>query len=110
VNAPVGRREFFALEAGEYLERLTLLAAGPAQPQGEDLVRYARALRGAALMAGPPGYAVAAASIETVAKAVRDGGVAWTPALGEQLAQASKKCKGAPPTGPRLVRCRSPAL
>ena len=60
MNAPVGRREFFALEAGEYLERLALLAAGQGQPDGEDLVRYARALRGAALMAGPAGYAVAA--------------------------------------------------
>lgn len=93
MNAPVGRREFFALEAGEYLERLALLAAGPGRPDGEDLVRYARALRGAALMAGPAGYAVAAAAIESVAKAVRDGSVAWTPMLGEPIAQAVEECK-----------------
>ena len=49
MSAPVGRREFFALEAGEYLERLALLAGGPTVPDAEDLVRYARALRGAAL-------------------------------------------------------------
>ena len=93
MNAPVGRREFFTLEAGEYLERLALLAAGASAPDGEDLVRYARALRGAALMAGPAGYAVAAAAIESVAKAVRDGGVAWTPVLGERISQSVEECK-----------------
>jgi hypothetical protein len=93
VNAPVGRREFFALEAGEYLERLALLAASPDQPDGENVVRYARALRGAALMAGPAGYAVAAGAIENVAKAVRGGSVAWTPILGEQLAETVEECK-----------------
>lgn len=93
MNAPVGRREFFALEAGEYLERLALLATGPGPPDGNDLVRYARALRGAALMAGPAGYAVAAAAIESVAKAVREGSVGWTPVVGEQVAQAIEECK-----------------
>ncbi len=94
MSAPVGRREFFALEAGEYLERLSLLAAGTGAPSGEDLVRYARALRGAALMAGPPGYAIAAAAIENAAKAVREGSLAWTPALAERLADALEQCKG----------------
>jgi hypothetical protein len=93
VSAPVGRREFFTLEAGEYLERLALLAGGTSAPAGEDLVRYARALRGAALMAGPAGYAVAAAAIESVAKAVRDGGVAWTPVLAEHISQSVEDCK-----------------
>lgn len=93
MNAPVGRREFFALEAGEYLERIGLLAASATTPDGEDLVRYARALRGAALMAGPAGYAVAASAIENVAKAVRDGTMAWTPMLSERLAQAVEDCK-----------------
>lgn len=93
MNAPVGRREFFALEAGEYLERLALLAAGQGPPDREDLVRYARALRGAALMAGPAGYAVAAAAIESVAKAAREGTLAWTPVLGEELVHAIEECK-----------------
>lgn len=93
MNAPVGRREFFTLEAGEYLERLALLTAGASPPDGQDLVRYARALRGAALMAGPAGYAVAAAAIESVAKAVRDGGVAWSPVLAERLSQSIDECK-----------------
>jgi hypothetical protein len=93
VNAPVGRREFFTLEAGEYLERLALLTAGASPPDGQDLVRYARALRGAALMAGPAGYAVVAAAIEGVAKVVRDGGVAWSPVLAERMSQSIEECK-----------------
>jgi hypothetical protein len=88
MSAPLARREFFALEAGEYLERLTLLVHGAATPDGDNLVRYARALRGAALMAGPPGYAVAAAAIENVAKALRDGALHWSPALAEALSEA----------------------
>ena len=55
MSAPVGRREFFALEAGEYLERLALLVGSAEPPGADELVRHARALRGAALMAGPPG-------------------------------------------------------
>lgn len=90
----MGRREFFALEAGEYLERLAQLAASPARPEAEDFVRYARALRGAALMAGPPGYTGTAAAIETVAKALKDGSLQWGPALSEQLSQAMEACQG----------------
>ena len=93
MTTPLGRREFFALEAGEYLERLSMLAGGANPPPAEELVRHARALRGAALMAGPPGFAVAAAAIETVAKSVRDGSLAWTPALGDRVADALEDCK-----------------
>ena len=39
-------------------------------------------------MAGPPGFAVAAAAIETVAKSVRDGSLAWTPGLGDRIQSA----------------------
>ncbi|HEV8598817.1 MAG TPA: Hpt domain-containing protein [Gemmatimonadales bacterium] len=93
MSAPLARREFFALEAGEYLERLTLLVQGDGTPDAENLVRYARALRGAALMAGPPGYAVAAAAIENVAKALRDGALHWSPALAEALSEAIESGK-----------------
>jgi len=97
MSAPLGRRDFFALEAGEYLERLGLLAGSEGVPESESLVRYARALRGAALMAGPPGYAVAASAIENVAKALRDGTTSWSPALAEELGQAIE-------TGKQLLR------
>ena len=94
MSAPVGRREFFALEAGEYLERLTLLTTGLGTPDAEQLVRYARALRGAALMAGPPGFAITAAAIENLAKAIRDGALAWSPAVSARLSDTLEHCKG----------------
>ena len=94
MTAPVGRREFFALEAGEYLERLALLVGGAEPPAAEELVRHARALRGAALMAGPPGYSTAAGAIESTSKAFRDQALDWTPGLAERLAHAIEDCKG----------------
>lgn len=94
MTAPVGRREFFALEAGEYLERLALLVGGAEPPSAEELVRHARALRGAALMAGPPGYSTAAGAIEGTSKALRDQALEWTPGLAERLAHAIEDCKG----------------
>jgi hypothetical protein len=94
MTAPLGRREFFALEAGEYLERLAALVTAPSQPDGAQLVRYARALRGAAQMAGPPAYDNAAAAIEHLAKSTRDGSLAWTPILADRLADALEDCKG----------------
>src|SRR5438128_304782 len=47
---PLGMHDFFALEAGEYLERLDALL-GSESPSADELVRLARALRGSALMA-----------------------------------------------------------
>lgn len=93
MTAPVGRREFFALEAGEYLERLALLVGAMEPPAAEDLVRHARALRGAALMAGPPGFSTAAAAIETAVKGLREGALDWSPGLAERLAHAIEDCK-----------------
>ena len=93
MTAPVGRREFFALEAGEYLERLALLVSAMVPPAPDDLVRHARALRGAALMAGPPGFSTAAAAIESTMKGVRDGVLDWSPALAERLAHSIEDCK-----------------
>ncbi len=73
-----GRRaDFFALEAVEYLTELAQLVAQPDQPDAERLVRGARALRGAALMAGLGTFARAAASLEGVARAVRDHSIDW---------------------------------
>ena len=93
MTAPVGRREFFALEAGEYLERLALLVGGAMPPGAEELVRHARALRGAALMAGPPGFSTAAGAIESTSKALRDEALTWSAELAERLARAIEDCK-----------------
>src|SRR6266436_4802368 len=74
---PLGMSDFFALEAGEYLERLDGLLAKGDNPGADEIVRLARALRGSALMASQPAIARAAAGLEALARAVREGRRAW---------------------------------
>src|SRR5713226_1750479 len=74
---PLGMSDFFALEAGEYLERLDGMLAKGDSPSADEIVRLARALRGSALMANQPAIARAAAGLEVLARAVREGRRAW---------------------------------
>src|SRR6266542_7060442 len=74
---PLGMSDFFALEAGEYLERLDGLLAAGDPSNTEELVRLARALRGSALMASQQGIARTAAGLEALDRAVREGRHAW---------------------------------
>ena len=76
-SKPLGMSDFFALEAGEYLERLDGLLAKGDGPSADELVRLARALRGSALMANQPAIARAAAGLEALGRAVREGRRAW---------------------------------
>jgi len=77
MTAPLGMSDFFALEAGEYLDRLDALLQPPAPPAAEELVRLARALRGSALMASQHGIARAATGLEAFARGVREGRRPW---------------------------------
>lgn len=86
------RPEFFALEAGEHLERIALLAK-KAVPEKDALRRQARMLRGAALTSGPPGYAVAAGAIEDIARRYDEGTIRWTPWLAGRIAAATAQCQ-----------------
>ncbi len=97
MSNPLGRIDFFALETGEYLERLATLVATPSEPIADEFVRLCRALRGAALLAGPPAFTRTAAAYEAIAKAFRDGRLGWSPPLREQLGGAVEDMK-------RLVR------
>lgn len=74
---PLGMIQFFALEAAGYLERLDALVSAPGQPQREEFVRLARALRGSALMANQRSIANAVAGLEHLAKAVGEGRLPW---------------------------------
>src|SRR2546426_414072 len=76
---PVGMSDFFALEAGEYLERLDGLLAKGDNPSADEIVRLARALRGSALMANRHAIARTAGALEALARAVREGRRAWDP-------------------------------
>src|SRR5436309_2587604 len=63
---PLGMSDFFALEAGEYLERLDALLQQSETPAADEFVRLARALRGSALMANQQAIAKAAAGVEAL--------------------------------------------
>jgi chemotaxis protein histidine kinase CheA len=76
MTTPLGVLDYFAMEASEYLDRLRGLVEAPETPATE-LVRYARALRGAALMANQQPIARAANGLEGLARAVRDGQRGW---------------------------------
>ena len=74
---PLGMSDFFALEAGEYLDRLDAVLQGDVPPAADEFVRLARALRGSALMASQQPIARAASGVEALARAVREGRRSW---------------------------------
>ena len=76
---PLGGEDFFILEAGEYLGRLSTLAGSPGTPDADEVVRFARALRGSAQMAAQQPIARAATALEQVLRGVRDGQIPWNP-------------------------------
>src|SRR5919107_6011610 len=88
MTSPLGAADFFALEAGECLDRLEHLVSSDVRPGGEEFLRLARVLRGSALMASQSQIARAAAGLEGVARAQRDHRLTWDAAIREQVAQA----------------------
>jgi chemotaxis protein histidine kinase CheA len=85
---PLGAADFFALEAGECLDRLETLVSAELPPPGDEFLRMARVLRGSALMATQTHIARAAAGLESVARAHRDHRRNWDVATREHVAQA----------------------
>jgi hypothetical protein len=88
MTSPIGMAEYFAMEAGEYLDRLNAIVSKDAQPKADELVRFARALRGSALMASQSIVARSAAGLEAVAKAYREGRRPWDAALRDRCVRA----------------------
>jgi hypothetical protein len=88
MTTPLGTADFFALEAGECLDRLETLVGSGTPPPGDEFLRLARVLRGSALMAGQTQIARAAAGLETLARAHRDHRRTWDVATREHVAQA----------------------
>ena len=80
--------DFFALEAGEYLERLDALLFAEGAPAVDEFVRLARALRGSALMASQAGIARAASGLESLARAVREGRRPWDAGIKQLVVRA----------------------
>ena len=77
MTQPLGIDDFFSNEAGEYLERLGALVSHGTAPRPDELVRFARALRGSALMANQHLIARAASGLEHVLRSYRDGRRTW---------------------------------
>ena len=88
MTTPLGAADFFALEAGETLDRLETLVSQPGSPPADEFLRAARVLRGSALMAAQTQIARAAAGLETVARAHRDRKLTWDASTRERVAQA----------------------
>ncbi len=84
----LGSADFFALEAGECLDRLENLVSQGSPPPADEFLSTARVLRGSALMASQIQIARAAAGLEAVARAHRDHQRGWDAATREQVAQA----------------------
>jgi chemotaxis protein histidine kinase CheA len=70
--------EYFAQEAGEFLDRLDALLARPEAPDPVEFFRLARGVRGSAQLAGAQGVARVAEGMEDAARALRDGALAWS--------------------------------
>ncbi|MEO8140966.1 MAG: hypothetical protein ABI742_15030 [Gemmatimonadota bacterium] len=81
MSQPLGIDDFFALEAGEYLDRLASLAATATAPNADELVRFTRALRGSALMANQQAIARASNGLEHLVRGYRDGRRTWDTGL-----------------------------
>lgn len=88
MTTPLGAADFFALEAGECLDRLEHLVSQSDSPPADEFLRGARVLRGSALMAGHTQIARAAAGLEALARARRDHKRSWDTTTREQVAQA----------------------
>ncbi len=85
---PLGMSDFFALEAGEYLDRLDALVQAPTPPAADELVRLARALRGSALMANQQAIARAAMGLEALSRGLREGRREWDAATKQSATRA----------------------
>src|SRR5690349_19094334 len=94
MTSPLGMMDYFAMEASEYLDRLRALVDAPDAPPAAELVRYARALRGAALMANQQPIARAANGLEGLARGVRDGQRGWDGTTKELTARAVEALAG----------------
>jgi HPt (histidine-containing phosphotransfer) domain-containing protein len=69
--------EYFAQEAGEYLDRLDELLARGDAPDPVEFFRVARGVRGSAQLAGAEAVARVAEGLEEGARALRDGALVW---------------------------------
>lgn len=83
-------REYFALEAGEYLDQLDALLAGADRPDPVRFFRLARGVRGSAQLAGATPIAEVAERLEDGARAIRDGVLPWSPEVRDRTRRTAE--------------------
>jgi HPt (histidine-containing phosphotransfer) domain-containing protein len=81
--------EYFAREAGEYLDRLDALLAQGGAPDPVEFFRLARGVRGSAQIAGAEPVARVAEGMEDAARGLRDGTLAWSDDVRERARQTA---------------------
>lgn len=77
--------EFFADEAGDYLGKLEKALAADEEPNGDEIRRLARALKGSARMADQDAIVRAASAVQSVAEDLASGRRHWAPDLARTL-------------------------
>ncbi len=70
--------DYFALEAGDFLEQLDVLLARDGAPDAERLFRLARGVRGSARVAQESRIAAVADALEGAARAVHERALPWS--------------------------------
>jgi HPt (histidine-containing phosphotransfer) domain-containing protein len=82
--------EYFALEAGEFLDQMDALLAGSDRPDPVRFFRLARGVRGSAQLAGATPIAGVAERLEDGARALRDGLLQWTPEVRDRARRTAE--------------------
>ncbi|HYJ78805.1 MAG TPA: Hpt domain-containing protein, partial [Longimicrobiaceae bacterium] len=77
--------DYFAQEAGEFLDRMDALLARPEDPDPAEFFRLARGVRGSAQIVGAPRVASVAERLEDGARSLRDGILAWSDEVRERV-------------------------
>ncbi len=80
--------EFFADEAGDYLNKLDKALSVSGEPNADELRRLARALRGSARMADQDAIAQAAGAVQALAQDLMAGERQWSAELRDSVAWA----------------------
>lgn len=89
----MGMVDFFAMEAGEYLERLDALVSPAEAPNVSEFLRLSRALRGSALMADQQTIGDVAAGVEGIARGVKETKIPWDEAVRQLTIRAIEDLK-----------------
>ncbi|HEU4452172.1 MAG TPA: Hpt domain-containing protein, partial [Longimicrobium sp.] len=76
--------DYFAQEAGEFLDHLDALLARAEAPDPVEFFRRARGVRGSAQIAGADEVAAVAERLEDGARALRDGVLPWSEEVRER--------------------------